>query len=398
MKTLNINKKLHKKYNGGYALLTEDAIGDISRIKEGELAHIYTNDFIGTAVMGVQSKGVGWIVSDEKLDRIDDEYIEKIIDKAMERRIANKKFDIMNSAEYHSNTDAVRVFNGIGDGFGGITIDYYANNYVVSFYSEGTYKYRNQIFSSLSKYEYTALYEKKRFSETGNYIESDDFVKGEELSPIIVKEYDLQFPLYLNDGAMVGMFLDQREVRRRVTNKYAKNKTVLNTFSYTGAFSLAAALGGASKTTSVDLAKRSLEKTREVFEVNNIDWRDHDIHVMDVFEYFRYANKKNLKFDLVILDPPSYAKSKKYRFSAAKNYSELMQSAIKLTEDKGTIIASTNCANFDMKKFKKFIDEAFKRENKKYRILEQYSLPEDFVISKNYSEADYLKVLIIEIL
>jgi len=398
MKTITINKKHHKKYNRGYALLSDDAIDNIGRVEEGELAHVYTNEFIGTAVLGTESKGIGWMISNEKLEKLDSNYINDKIDDAMEKRIANKKFDIMNSAEYHSNTNAIRVFNGIGDGFGGITIDYYANNYVVSFYSEGVYKYKKQIFDSLSKFEYTALYEKKRFSETGNYIESNDFVKGEELNPIIVKEYDLQFPLYLNDGAMVGMFLDQREVRRRVANKYAKNKTVLNTFSYTGAFSLAAAVGGASKTTSVDLAKRSLEKTREVFEVNNIDWKEHDIHVMDVFEYFRYANKKKLKFDLVILDPPSYAKSKKFRFSAAKNYTELMQSAIKLTNDKGNIIASTNCANFDMKKFKKFVDEAFKNENKKYNILEQYTLPEDFVISKSYPEADYLKVLIIEML
>ncbi|WP_224654302.1 class I SAM-dependent methyltransferase, partial [Escherichia coli] len=82
---------------------------------------------------------------------------------------------------------------------------------------------------------------------------------------------------------------------------------MLNTFSYTGAFSVAAALGGARETTSVDLAKRSLPKTIEQFSVNGIDYEAQNIKVMDVFDYFRYAKRHELKFDVVVLDPPSFA-------------------------------------------------------------------------------------------
>src|SRR5690606_18911637 len=110
---------------------------------------------------------------------------------------------------------------------------------------------------------------------------------------------------------------------------------VLNTFSYTGAFSVAAAIGGAAKTTSVDLAKRSSAKTIEQFSVNGIDYEHQDILVMDVFNYFKYAKRKELKFDLVVLDPPSFARSKKYTFSTAKDYTNLMKEAIAITEQKG---------------------------------------------------------------
>jgi 23S rRNA (cytosine1962-C5)-methyltransferase len=195
---------------------------------------------------------------------------------------------------------------------------------------------------------------------------------------------------------MVGVFLDQRDVRRKIRDEYAKGKTVLNMFSYTGAFSVFAALGGAVKTTSVDLANRSLPKTIEQFSVNGIDPEAHNIVVMDVFNYFKYAVKKALKFEMVILDPPSFAKSKKFTFSAGKDYTNLLKDTISITEDNGVIIASTNCSTFDMKKFRSFIDVAFKEMNGKYEIMEQFSLPADFKTSREYKEGNYLKVVFIK--
>ncbi len=86
-------------------------------------------------------------------------------------------------------------------------------------------------------------------------------------------------------------------------------------FSYTGAFSVAAAMGGAIETTSVDLAKRSLKKTQEQFEVNGLDVDQQKIIVMDVFEYFKYAKRKQFLYDMIVLDPPSFARNKKKSFA-----------------------------------------------------------------------------------
>ena len=129
--------------------------------------------------------------------------------------------------------------------------------------------------------------------------------------------------------------------------------------------------------------------------MNGIDYEAQDIIVEDVFHYFKYAVKKNLKFDLVILDPPSFARSKKVTFSAAKDYTNLLKQAITITEDHGVIVASTNSAAFDMKKFKGFIKTAFQECNERYEILEEYSLPEDFRTIKEFPEGDYLKVVFI---
>jgi 23S rRNA (cytosine1962-C5)-methyltransferase len=139
-----------------------------------------------------------------------------------------------------------------------------------------------------------------------------------------------------------------------------------------------------------------MSKTIEQFSINGIDYEAQDIIVEDVFHYFKYAVKKKLKFDMVVLDPPSFARSKKVTFSAAKDYKDLLKDAIALTADKGVIVASTNCSTFSMKKFKGFIETAFKETGESYRILEEFSLPADFKTIKEYKEGNYLKVVFIE--
>ena len=118
--------------------------------------------------------------------------------------------------------------------------------------------------------------------------------------------------------------------------------------------------------------------------------------VEDVFHYFKYAVKKQLSFDMVILDPPSFARSKKHTFRAAKDYTNLLREAIAITNQNGIIVASTNCATFDMKKFRSFIEAAFNQQKERYQIVEQFGLPNDFANIKEVKESNYLKVVFIK--
>ncbi|HDR8175819.1 class I SAM-dependent rRNA methyltransferase [Bacillus cereus] len=390
--TVKIKPKFIKEIKSGYPLILKDAIQNLNDVREeGTIIKVVDekNHFVGKGYYGKQNKGYGWILTRKESEQINQSFFESKIKSALHKR---KQF-------YKSiDTTAFRVVNGEGDGLGGLIIDYYDGYYVVSWYSEGIYTFRDEIIAALQKVaNFKGIYEKKRFDTKGKYIEGDDFVAGERGEfPLIVKENGVNFAVYLNDGAMVGVFLDQRNVRKQIRDKYAKGRTVLNMFSYTGAFSVFAALGGASKTTSVDLANRSLSKTIEQFSVNEVDYEAQDIIVEDVFLYFKYAAKKKMKFDMVVLDPPSFARSKKYTFSAAKDYKNLLKETIAITENNGIIVASTNCSAFDMKKFKGFIDTAFKEMNGKYKILEEHSLPEDFRTIDQFKEGDYLKVVFIE--
>lgn len=387
---IEVTETLAQDLQKGVPILMKDGFHETESLEEGTILKLQnpTGKFIGKGYVGKQNKGIGWLLTKNENEKIDKSFFQKKIATAITHR---------NDYYQSSDTTAFRVFNGEGDGIGGLIIDYFDGYYLISWYSEGIYSFKEIILEALeATAPFKGIYEKKRFDTKGQYVEDDDFVKGDRGEfPLIMKENGQNFAIYLNDGAMVGVFLDQRDVRKTIRDSYAKGKTILNTFSYTGAFSVFAAAGGATKTTSVDLAKRSLSKTTEQFEVNGIDVEKQDIIVMDVFDYFKYAKRKELSFDMVILDPPSFARSKKYTFSSAKDYTKLLIDAIHITEKNGVIIASTNNATFGMKKFKTFVDKAFKESNRKYTIEEEFSLPSDFRTSPLFKEGNYLKVLFI---
>ncbi len=389
--TLQIKSHFTSKYKDGYPLLNGDNIIDINNIKtEGTIIKLIDSKkkFIAKGYFGKQNKGLGWVLSYKENEKFDKEFFKTKIGLALEKRKA-----FFDSAD----TTAFRVFNGTGDEVGGLTIDYYNGFYCITWYSLGIYTFKEAIIEALKEVtEYKGIYQKKRFADNGQYLEDKDFICGEVApEPIIIKENGVNFAIYLDDGPMVGVFLDQKDVRKTIRDKYAKGKTVLNTFSYTGAFSVYAALGGAKKTTSVDLANRSLPKTQEQFSINNIDPNTQEIIVQDVFEYFKYAVRKNFKFDIVIADPPSFARSKKVTFSVSKDYTKLLEQLIAITNKNGVIVASTNYANLSIVRFKEFIDKAFKRMKCSYKVEETFHLPKDFTVSDRFYEDDYLKVVFI---
>ena len=389
---LTIKTEYVQDYKNAYPLVLKESCLNFEVLSsEGNILILQDvkKNFIAKAYSGMQNKGHGWVLTQDINEEINIDFFYKKIKEALKYR---EDF-------YKDNfTTAFRVFNGEGDGVGGLSIDYYDDYYVFTWYSKGIYSFKNDILEAFKKsIKYKGIYEKKRFNTKGMYLDSQsDFIAGvESPKPLIVKENGVNFAVYLDDGAMVGVFLDQKDVRKTLRDKYAKNKTLLNTFSYTGAFSVFGVVGGAIKTTSVDLAKRSLAKSSEQFKINNIDLNKQDIIVEDVFNYFQYAVRKKLLFDIVVLDPPSFARSKKHTFSASKDYVKLLKEAIQITNKGGLIVASTNSANFSMMRFRDFIKQAFYELNEKFKVLESFTLPKDFKVNPHFKEGNYLKVVFI---
>jgi 23S rRNA (cytosine1962-C5)-methyltransferase len=390
---LTIKTEYVQDYKNAYPLVLKDVCVNFEVLSsEGNILILQDvkKNFIAKAYSGMQNKGHGWVLTQDINEEINIDFFYKKIKEALKYR---EDF-------YKDNyTTAFRVFNGEGDGVGGLSIDYYDDYYVFTWYSKGIYSFKNDILEAFKKSaKYKGIYEKKRFNTKGMYLDSQsDFIAGvESPKPLIVKENGVNFAVYLDDGAMVGVFLDQKDVRKTLRDIYAKNKTLLNTFSYTGAFSIFGVVGGAIKTTSVDLAKRSLTKTSEQFKINNIDSKEQDIIVEDVFNYFKFAVRKKLLFDIVVLDPPSFARSKKHTFSASKDYVKLLKEAIQITNKGGLIVASTNSANFSMMRFRDFIKQAFYELNEKFKVLESFTLPKDFKVNPHFKEGNYLKVVFIK--
>jgi len=381
MNRIRVNKQVEKKLSKGFVLLEASDLENIN-LKDQEVeVHSQDGNFLGTAYLSQQNKGLGWFVSTDKVT-FNQAFFEALFRQAKEKRSAYYQDEL---------TTAFRLFNQEGDGFGGLTVDLYGDYAVFSWYNSYVYQIRQTISEAFRQVfpEVLGTYEKIRFK--GLDYESAHVYGQEAPDFFTVLENGVLYQVFMNDGLMTGIFLDQHEVRGSLVDGLAMGKSLLNMFSYTAAFSVAAAMGGASQTTSVDLAKRSRELSQAHFQANGISTDDHRFIVMDVFEYFKYAKRKGLTYDVIVLDPPSFARNKKQTFSVAKDYHKLISKSLEILNPGGIIIASTNAANVSRQKFTEQIDKGF--AGRSYQILNKYGLPADFAYNKKDESSNYLKVI-----
>lgn len=381
MNRIRVSKRVEKKLAKGLVLLEASDLENVN-LKDQEVeVQSQEGNFLGTAYLSQQNKGLGWFVSKDKVT-FNQAFFEMLFRQAKEKRSAYYQDDL---------TTAFRLFNQEGDGFGGLTVDLYGDYAVFSWYNSYVYQIRQTISEAFRQVfpEVLGAYEKIRFK--GLDYESA-YVYGQEAPDFFtVLENGVLYQVFMNDGLMTGIFLDQHEVRGSLVDGLTMGKSLLNMFSYTAAFSVAAAMGGASQTTSVDLAKRSRELSQAHFQANGISTDDHRFIVMDVFEYFKYAKRKGLTYDVIVLDPPSFARNKKQTFSVAKDYYKLISQSLEILNPGGIIIASTNAANVSRQKFTEQIDKGF--AGRSYQILNKYGLPADFAYNKKDESSNYLKVI-----
>lgn len=381
MNRIRVSKRVEKKLAKGLVLLEASDLENVN-LKDQEVeVQGQEGNFLGTAYLSQQNKGLGWFISKDKV-AFNQAFFETLFRKAKEKRNAYYQDDL---------TTAFRLFNQEGDGFGGLTVDLYGDYAVFSWYNSYVYQIRQTISEAFRQVfpEVLGAYEKIRFK--GLDYESAH-VYGQEAPDFFnVLENGVLYQVFMNDGLMTGIFLDQHEVRGSLVDGLAMGKSLLNMFSYTAAFSVAAAMGGASHTTSVDLAKRSRELSQAHFQANGLSTDEHRFIVMDVFEYFKYAKRKDLTYDAIVLDPPSFARNKKQTFSVAKDYHKLISQSLEILNPGGIIIASTNAANVSRQKFTEQIDKGF--AGRSYQILNKYGLPADFAYNKKDESSNYLKVI-----
>lgn len=381
MNRIRVSKRVEKKLAKGLVLLEASDLENVN-LKDQEVeVQGQEGNFLGTAYLSQQNKGLGWFVSKDKV-AFNQAFFETLFRKAKEKRSAYYQDDL---------TTTYRLFNQEGDGFGGLTVDLYGNYAVFSWYNSYVYQIRQTISEAFRQVfpEVLGAYEKIRFK--GLDYESAHVYGQEAPDFFTVLENGVLYQVFMNDGLMTGIFLDQHEVRGSLVDGLTMGKSLLNMFSYTAAFSVAAAMGGASQTTSVVLAKRSRELSQAHFQANGLSTDEHRFIVMDVFEYFKYAKRKDLTYDVIVLDPPSFARNKKQTFSVAKDYHKLISQSLEILNPGGIIIASTNAANVSRQKFTEQIDKGF--AGRSYQILNKYGLPADFAYNKKDESSNYLKVI-----
>lgn len=267
-----------------------------------------------------------------------------------------------------ADTSCFRLVNEEGDALPHLAIDVYGEHAVVQLYDdgEGLWEERSRVdrvLDAVAALGFSGVYLKNRPRQANTLVDTRKDELAPKLpsrgvpaaDPLLVHEDGVPFSVRLGDGLSTGVFLDQRK-NRRLCRLSSGGLRVLNLFAYTCGFSVAAAMGGASATVSVDASHVALERGRE--NLMHAGFTDSSVHktvAEDAFAYLALAAKKGETFDLVVLDPPSYSTSKKRRFVAEQHYGELAQSALAVLSPGGRLLASTNHRGISKSKLRRLL-------------------------------------------
>ena len=289
-------------------------------------------------------------------------------------------------------TNAYRLVHGEGDGLPGLVIDLYHDVAIVQAHSFGMQNDRKLIAEALQKIfqdrsmKLSAVYNKS-ISEKSE----SEYLLGMAAVPHIIAEHGNKFYVDWEEGQKTGFFLDQRE-NRNLLGEMAKGKTVLNTFCYTGGFSVYALQGGATLVHSVDASEKAISLTRKNLDLNGFDPDQHQCFASDTFDFLK--DKKDV-YDLIILDPPAFAKHKDARHQAVKGYQRLNAEAMKAIR-KGGIIFTFSCSQVvDSQLFYDTIVSAAIQAGRQVKVLHRLSQPADHPVSLYHREGEYLKGLVL---
>lgn len=345
--------------------------------------------FLATALLDDQQERVVARVLARERIRLERPWLVKRLQAAIELR--REHADLTES-------DAYRLVNAEGDGLPGLTVDRYADYLMIQLYSSAWrphLKLITQILQELLSPQ--GIYEKQRPRKTRELEAAGDsknygrlLTGGVAPQRLEVRENGLTFLVSLEQGLNTGLFLDQRRNRADLI-KRVEGKRVLNLFSYTGAFSVAAAAGGASLVTSVDASPGYTEWARANFGVNRLNPKKHEFIVGDCLAVLGELLKSKKSYDLILMDPPSFSTTAKSRFTTRGGTSDLVAAALPLLSGGGLLLASSNHQKVDLADYLKELRRGALQAGSDLRVISLFGQPEDFPYPVTFPEGRYLK-------
>ena len=361
---------------------------DISKISDGELVQItdFDGKFLGIGMFQFGSISIKILSFHKQI--IDLNFFRDKISKCLEFR---KNLNLFNNP----NTNVFRLVFGEADGLPGLIIDYYNGHCVIQCHSIGMHLQLNHIQTALKevlKENVKSIYDKSKEALPNSYAEKIEnrILEGNE-THTLVTENNHQFFVDWEKGQKTGFFIDQRE-NRMLLSQFTKDKSVLNTFSYTGGFSVYAGASGAKKITSVDISAPAISIAEKNSTLNNLT--NHEAVTADVFDYLKsHAHE----YDVIILDPPAFAKNKSSKHNAVIGYKRLNAIAMKKIKPGGILFTFSCSQVIDKSLFFHTLSSAAFEANRSIKIIQQLHQPPDHPISLSYPEGEYLKGYIFQV-
>lgn len=319
-------------------------------------------------------------------ERLDDALIAAKLETALQLR----------RTLFGDNTNGFRLLNGEGDGVPGLTCDLFADHAVLKLDGDAPAAFWNV--------EAVADWLKQRVSIDNVLLKfrSDAKTRGRAVlgamptQPVRFVENGLHFQANVVEGQKTGFFFDQRDNRAHI-GKLAKDRSVLNLFAYTGGFSIYAGAAGAREVTSVDLAKPAMEEARANWQLNNLPPNQHHTTAADAFQFLEEARAAKREWDLVIVDPPSFAPAQRHVEKALASYQTLFASALGVLAPGGIAALSSCSSHVSSQMFFEVVEAAVSKARRRATVLGVHGQPADHPFPLVCRELQYLKFLLLQV-
>ena len=349
-----------------------------------------TGAFVGRALFDPEGPIALRVFTRRHEDTLGAEYLEARVKAARARRER-----LMDLAE----TTALRVFAGESEGLPGVAVDRYGDYLVAQMFTASALHFREPLYDALEKvWRPRGVYEQLRTRPlSGDSPRGPALLARGENAPVDVEvsEGDARFLVDPTAPQNVGLFPDLREGRALV-RRLAGGRRVLNLFSFTGAFSVYAALGGASEVVSIDLAAKGHARARQNMEKSGVDpEKGREYYAEDVFKMLTKFQSRARQFDLVIVDPPTFSQAKGRVFTALKDWAELVAGVLGVLAPGGLMLACSNAVKLDADDLERALGEGAVRAGVRTCVVTRIGLPPDFPVAPGFPEGHYLKCVLV---
>lgn len=294
-----------------------------------------------------------------------------------------------------SGVTGYRLIYGEADQLPGIVVDLYGSFAVLVSYSKSLGALLPRVAQAVMALE--GVSSVVRRTQVDGVVQLRSFFGSEVPEVLEIEERGMKLLARLGAGQKTGLFFDHRENRATV-RQMASGCSVLNLFSYTGGFSVAAALGGARSVTSVDIAAPAVRDSEANFRLNGLEDVPHEALAMDVFEFLKQANDAGRRFDLVVCDPPTFAKNRTQLKLAEKTYRRLMSQALTLVRPGGTFCAASCTSQVGPEAFRLALMDAGRKAKKRLTIVHDVGHAPDHPVNVAHTEGRYLKFIVVRVL
>lgn len=390
---IELARGLGRHLRAGHPWVFRKALEQVPKIPAGSVVDLTENGkFVARGYFDPHSAIAVRVLTRDSRENIDADFITRRVRQSLAERLS--LIDL-------TDTDSFRLIHGEGDGLPGVVADLYAGYVVLKLYSAGLTPYRHLIVEALK----AALPNLKgilgRDEVARDDVEEDEgrgtgrMLYGQQVPDLIsIKERGATFLVDAWRGQKTGFFLDQRE-NRYLIRRLAKDRDVLNCFCFSGGFSVNAALGGARSVFSVDLDPDAIALARENFTRNGLPAEKHDFLAADVFKIIQSFKEEGRTFDLIILDPPAFAKSQRAVEAAIDGYASLNRQALGLLRPGGLLATASCSARVSPNDFIGAVREAAFKAGVDLALVEERYQPPDHPVRLQFPEGKYLKFYVL---